>query len=535
LSTAGVRVALDGHALQVEGWADRGVGRYIVGYAEALARQGALAAVVLDPHLPPPSGLSPEFVFSGRAEWDVLARARAVAERGPLVRHNTAPFLHFESDPELRRPDHWDLLGVARVTLLYDLIPLRAPRHYLAASGYEERYRRRAEWVAGSDLILTISSHTRSEAIELLDCDPGRVVNIGTGASSYFSPPDGTDEELFEFHFPGVAGRPFLLTVGGSDARKGGERAVAALGRLVERGYDLCLIVAGHLTEDWRRRLRETAGACGVSGRVFLGGAVSDELLRAAYRRAEMTLMPSLAEGAGLPLLESAACGTPALASGGTALGDTAASELALFDPTDLDSITECVEAALRSPARRARILAAQRPAAADSTWDAVATRAIEAIGMLPGRAPATLAPRLALVGGDAYVRSIFEQLAAGWPATLDFVDPSRPGTHFAPAGYDSVTYVLVPGDRGAIDRAARHPGWLWIRPGRRLSRSELEPLARRSLGILVSDRMTRSEVELALRPLAARPPVVLLSPGDEVAALTRLLAPVSAAGGRLP
>jgi glycosyltransferase involved in cell wall biosynthesis len=535
LSIADVQVALDGHALQVEGWADRGVGRYIIGYAEALARKGALATVVLDPRLPPPSGLPPEFVFSGRTEWDALPRARVMAERRNLVRHNTAPFLHFESDPEQRQPDQWDLLGVPRVTLLYDLIPLRAPRHYLAAAGSEAKYRRRAEWVGASDLILTISPYTRAEAIEMLGCDPGRVVNIGTGASSYFSPPDGTDEELFQFHFPRLAGRPFLLTVGGSDARKGGERAVAVLGRLVERGYDLCLIVAGHLTEDWRRRLHETAGACGVPGRVLLGGAVSDELLRAAYRRAELTLMPSLAEGAGLPLLESAACGTPALASAGTALGDTAATRLALFDPTDIDSITDCVEAALRSPARRARILAAQKPSAAEATWDAVATRAIAAIGSLPARAPAALAPRVAVVGRDAAVQSIFEQLAAEWHAVLDLVDPHDTETGFTPADYDSVTYVLVPGDQGAFELAGRHPGWLWIRPGRRPRRSELEPLARRSLGVLVSDRMTQSEVELALRPLAARPPVVLLNPGDEIAALATLLGPGPASGGRLP
>lgn len=535
MTTAGIRVALDGQALQVEGWADRGVGRYILGYAGALDRRGALATVVLDPRLPPPNGLPPEFVFSGRTGWDALPTARTVAGQGDLVRHITAPFLHFESDPDLRRPDHWDLLGVRRVTLLYDLIPLRAPRHYLATAGYEGKYRRRAEWVAASDLILTISSHTRAEAIEILHCDPERVVTIGTGASGYFSPPDGTDEELFRFHFPRLGGRPFLLTVGGSDARKGGERAVAALGRLVERGYDVCLIVAGHLTEDWRRRLHETASACGVPGRVFLGGAVSDELLRAAYRRAEVTLMPSLAEGAGLPLLESAACGTPALASAGTALGDTAATGLALFDPTDIDSITECVEAVLRSPSRRARILAAQQPSAAEATWDAVATRALDAIGAMDVRSPAVLPPRLAVVGSDATALAVLERLAAESQATLDLVDSACSGADFRPAAYDRVIYLLAPGDERVAGLAGRHPGWLWVGPGRRTPRSEIEPLARRSLGILVTDRRAEAEVELALRPLAARPPLVRLEPGEEVATLASVLGPVVSSGGRLP
>ncbi len=389
----GPGVALDVQALQMEGWADRGVGRYIVGYATALARRGALASALLAPELPPPAGLPNDLVAAGLVRWDTAATCRdLVGGPLPVVHHLTAPFLHVEPGGRagLAVVEHWARSGVSRVVLLHDLIPLRAPRHYLVGPGAQERYRARAEWVGGADLIITNSEHTRSEAVDLLGCDPQQVVTVGVGVLPFFSPPDGTDEELWQFHFRALAGRPHVLTVGGSDARKGTDRAIAALGLLVARGFDLSLLVIGHLTPGWRRDLGVTAQACGVADRVVFAGPVDDELLRACYRRALITLMPSLAEGAGLPVLESAASGTPALASGTTALAETAAHPAALFDPTDVGSMADTIGAAVDSAARRAAILAVQQELAASSTWDAVADRAVTAIDRLAGvRRPA--------------------------------------------------------------------------------------------------------------------------------------------------
>ncbi|HET6965535.1 MAG TPA: glycosyltransferase family 1 protein, partial [Acidimicrobiales bacterium] len=365
MTPPGVRVALDVHALQVEGWADRGVGRYVVGYASALARCHALAGALLAPELPPPSGLPNELVAADLVRWDTAGSCRSLVQApgGALAYHVTAPFLHCEpgAPAALEVVEHWARSGVPRVVLLHDLIPLQAPRHYLPSPGHEERYRARAEWVAGADLIVTNSEHTRKEALSLLGCAPSRVVTIGVGVSPFFAPMDGTDEELWRFHFRQLSGRPHLVTVGGSDVRKGTERAITALGLLVARGFDLSLLVLGHLTPAWEEDLRAAAYSRGVGDRVHFGGAVDDELLRACYRRAVATLMPSLAEGAGLPVLESAACGTPALASATTALAETAASPAALFDPTDPGSIADVVAAVVDSAGRRDAIRAVQR------------------------------------------------------------------------------------------------------------------------------------------------------------------------------
>ncbi|MGH8917364.1 MAG: glycosyltransferase family 4 protein, partial [Actinomycetes bacterium] len=382
---------MDLQALQVEGFADRGIGRYAAAVTTAMAARGRVAAALLAPELPPPSGLPRRLVTDDLVRWDGVATMREVlAGRGKIVHHSLAPFLHCgPTDPSvLTVAPHWAGAGCPRVATLYDLIPLRAGRHYLSAPGAVERYRSRAGWVATADLILAISEHTRSEAIELLGCEPARVVNVGAGVGSYFAPPDGTDEELFRHHLGRWHDRPFLLCVTGSDARKNTERLIEAAGLLSRRGVDIGLVVVGHLTESWVDRLRQVAQAAGVADRMDLTGSVSDELLRACYRRAELTVMPSLSEGSGLPVLESAACGTAAAASGTTALAEVTATALAQFDPTDPESIADCLQSLIGDPERRRAVVEAQAKLASGSSWGAVADVAARAYDDLAERLP---------------------------------------------------------------------------------------------------------------------------------------------------
>jgi glycosyltransferase involved in cell wall biosynthesis len=521
----------------VEGYADRGIGRYVAGYAGALARAGRLTAALLAPELPPPSGL-PEVLIDDRLlRWDCRAEAkRIVASGGPLAYHVTAPFLHCGplDPPVLGVVPHWSTVGLPRVCTLHDLIPLRAPNHYLPSDAYLERYRARARWVAESDLIVTNSAYTRCEAIELLQIPEAKVVEVGAGVSGFFSPADGTDDELWKLRLPQVADRPFLLTVGGSDWRKGTDRVIAALGRLARRDRDLMLLVAGDLTGPWLAQLTETSRAQGVADRVVFLGSISDELLRACYRRATATVMASLAEGAGLPVLESAMSGCPALASDNSALAETAAISLALFDPTDTDSLVASITALLDDQARRDRILAAQQEMASRSSWDAVAARAAAAFDGLPepegrvsrpwpapARALALVGPLTPDGGGiGAYNCRLLAAVGPDVDLRVDAVSPSpaRPdlpehvgyvaadafGLDARPCSYDQVVYTLgnSDGHLATIGLALAHPGWVWLHEAR------LPAVATTALGDESEADFERAMSGLLHRAYPGRPPV---------------------------
>jgi glycosyltransferase involved in cell wall biosynthesis len=494
--TATIRLAVDLQALQTEGYADRGIGRYVSALSAALNRIDRVAAGLLAPELPPPLGLPPELAMAGLVRWDSISSLRELVwAGGPIAHHIPAPFLHSgPGDPTgLVIGPHWERSGIPRVVTLHDLIPLRAPHRYLPTAAHVDRYRARARWVETADLVFADSDYTRSEAIELLGCDPDKVVTIGCGVSSFFTPSDGTDDEHFRWFLGELEDRPFVLTVGGSDVRKGTERLISAVGLLVQAGFDLRLLVVGELSPEWQTRLTGAASASGMAGRVVLAGAVGDELLRACYRRAVATVMPSLAEGFGLPVLESAACGTPALASATTALAEAAATPLATFDPRDINAVSRAIAELLDDDSRRADILAAQGALATRSTWDAVADKAAAALDRMGERlGPSTWAPslpptRLALVGplppigggiavyNDRVLRAVVDDVAVD-AVTPMIVSPPLPagvghfptdafGVDARPSSYDAVVYTLgnSEGHLSTVESALRYPGWIWL------------------------------------------------------------------------
>lgn len=94
--------------------------------------------------------------------------------------------------------------------------------------------------------------------------------------------------------------------------RMGLDKLLLAIAQLKEVGADLWLAVAGR--GPLKQKLEQQVSALGLDQQVLFLGFLPDELLPIAYQAADLTVMPSQdLEGFGLVLLESLACGTPAL------------------------------------------------------------------------------------------------------------------------------------------------------------------------------------------------------------------------------
>ena len=100
-----------------------------------------------------------------------------------------------------------------------------------------------------------------------------------------------------------------LVSVGSLIERKGHHRTIAALEHLP----DWQLFIAGEGPE--RSRLTSLAQALGVASRVTLLGPLPHASLPILYNAADLSLLSSSREGWANVLLESMACGTPAIAS----------------------------------------------------------------------------------------------------------------------------------------------------------------------------------------------------------------------------
>ena len=78
-------------------------------------------------------------------------------------------------------------------------------------------------------------------------------------------------------------------------------------------------------------------------GRVHFTGYVSDEDLVTLYSDATVVAMPALSEGFGLPAAEAMACGTPVIATRGSAVEEVVGPAGLFFDPYDVGDIADAI------------------------------------------------------------------------------------------------------------------------------------------------------------------------------------------------
>ena len=105
---------------------------------------------------------------------------------------------------------------------------------------------------------------------------------------------------------------------------------------------------------------------------------VPDATLAALYRRATCLVVPSLAEGFGLPALEAMACGTPVVASRIPALEEVCADAAEYFDP--IEELSAVMSALLQDPGRREALAAEGLARAGSFGWEEAARRLLDAM-----------------------------------------------------------------------------------------------------------------------------------------------------------
>ncbi len=125
---------------------------------------------------------------------------------------------------------------------------------------------------------------------------------------------------------PGPGKTPVLACVGTLEARKNQGALLSACERLWGEGHDFRLELVGRQRARAEREWPDRIRAMRRQGRPLRWrGRVGEADLVALYRGASFSVYPSLAEGFGLPIAESVACGCPCLCAGFGAMGEVAA------------------------------------------------------------------------------------------------------------------------------------------------------------------------------------------------------------------
>jgi len=369
-----------------------GLERYVRELAAALVRAGVNAAVVgkrVLPHSPDeeigedgvrlirhdvPSKASKTFAL--QYPWRTWRSIRSIIDEHPkavlhghfplpmmtLVRPFATPARPFLYT--LHAPVHKELLVERQGTYA---LPGVVQRPVVSTLKKVE-----ASVVAQASGVAVLSEFMRTQVAELSARAGEKAMLIPGGVdTTWFRPGDQSPEP---------AGDPLLFTARRLTPRTGVTELVAAMTTVVARHPRAKLVIAGdgHL----RPRIEADIAALGLEKNIELLGRVSEEELRAWYRIATLTVMPTTElEGFGLTTAESLLCGTPVLV---TPVG--ANPELVHdMDPrfvtpsADRDGIARGIVALLDEPevieaARRA--LPGER--VSRWSWDDIAARHIE-------------------------------------------------------------------------------------------------------------------------------------------------------------
>jgi glycosyltransferase involved in cell wall biosynthesis len=209
--------------------------------------------------------------------------------------------------------------GVTQYFVVYDLLPLLRPDCFDPPG--LPLFRKWYESIAEvSDGVVCISHAVADEFRSWLDqARPERLrpLNIGWFHLGADLVPDSTatleDMARKDELFP-LGDRPTFLMVGTVEPRKGHAQALAACERLWQQGVNVNLLVVGKPGWLVEELLRCMATHPERGQRLFWFENADDDLLLAAYRRADALLMASEGEGFGLPLIEGAHHGLPLIA-----------------------------------------------------------------------------------------------------------------------------------------------------------------------------------------------------------------------------
>jgi glycosyltransferase involved in cell wall biosynthesis len=270
--------------------------------------------------------------------------------------------------------------GRPLVVTIHDAVPWTHPET-LTGRGVRWHRRMAARAARTADLLVVPTRAVRDELARRLPIGE-RTLVVGEGVPARLVVPPDADARAARLGLP-TGG--YLAMVGTLEPRKGLDVLLAALAR--RSAPALPLFVAG--PTGWGRPVAVAlAERLGLSRRVHLLGRLDDPDLAVLTARATASVLPSRAEGFGLPLLEAMHLGTPVVASDVPALVEVAGGAALCVPVGDPQALADALSRVAGDAALRESLSRAGRLRAGAYSWEAAARTLWAAyVGLLTPRA----------------------------------------------------------------------------------------------------------------------------------------------------
>lgn len=176
--------------------------------------------------------------------------------------------------------------------------------------------------------------------------DVARLVQAPYGVSPEFTP-ELSEEDTMIDRLAGLRGEPFVLHVGSCIPRKRVDVLLGVFAEVRAVRRNLKLVQVGG---EWTAAQLERINQLGIGSAVVQLRRQNQRTIAALYRKAAAVLIPSEAEGFGLPVIEALACGSVTVASDIPVFREVGGDAIVYCPLADVAAWAETVKRLLNNP-----------------------------------------------------------------------------------------------------------------------------------------------------------------------------------------
>lgn len=217
------------------------------------------------------------------------------------------------------------------VVTFYDMIHEKFSNQFEDLGLDTKIYDNKKRLLEHSSKIIAISETTKNDIMEFFDVDASKIDVVYLGNSL----------QNFDIGHRPLVEDDYVLFVGNRGLYKNFDFFITTIASLLINS-NLKLICAGG--GDFTPQEVMLIQSLKLENRVVFKKINNDDVLANYYANALFFCFPSLYEGFGIPVLESFACGCPALLSNGGSLPEIGGDAALYFDPTDGESLRKAME-----------------------------------------------------------------------------------------------------------------------------------------------------------------------------------------------
>ncbi|NOT38513.1 MAG: glycosyltransferase family 4 protein [Saprospiraceae bacterium] len=287
---------------------------------------------------------SQKFIFSNNVHGVVL---------NPPARHPVLWYWWFErSIPAALKKFKCDVflsmdgfgslsLEIPQHIVIHDLAYLHFPQHI---KWLHEKYYRYfiPKFLHKADFIYTISKATKEDVVNNLKVDSEKIEICYNGCKEMFVPL--SKEEISEVRNKYTNSCPYFLFVGALHPRKNVHGLIKAFDEFKKTDLqNFKLVIVGR--KAWLTGIIEEAYQSAIyKGHIIFLEDLDNAQLAKVTGSAFAAISPSFLEGFGVPVLEALYCDVPVLCSNTFSLPEISGPGAILFDPQNIQSITDAIK-----------------------------------------------------------------------------------------------------------------------------------------------------------------------------------------------